>query len=79
MDIEIKLFFDLIKYLPSGTDSNTARISVAEGTTVGSLIDSLNIPSEIQKTILVNGVKACNETIINENDSIAVFPPMAGG
>jgi molybdopterin converting factor small subunit len=79
MNIEIKLFFDLVKYLPSGTSNNRANISVNAGTTVQNLIDILGIPSEIQKTILINGIKAGNETEIHENDSIAIFPPMAGG
>ncbi len=79
MKIEVKLFFDLRKYLPLKPEHNHAIISVPAGATVQSIINQLKIPSDIHKTILLNGRNATENTKVKENDSLAVFPPMAGG
>ncbi len=79
MNIELKLFFDFKSFLPSGSSKNRAVINLENGTTVQKLIEILNLPPEIPKNIIVNGITAENERELKEGDSIAVFPPMAGG
>jgi molybdopterin converting factor small subunit len=79
IQIEIKLFFDLAEYLPHGSKNSTAYIPLEEGTTVQGLLESLGLPPQMPKSILVNGVRADSETELQESDSVAIFPPMAGG
>ncbi len=79
MNIELKLFFDFKNFLPSESGKNTTIINLENGTTVQKLIEILNLPPEIPKNILLNGIKADNERKLQEGDSVAVFPPMAGG
>jgi len=79
IQIKIKLFYDFAHYLPRGSQKKQAVITTAEGTTVSQLFDHLGLPSQTPKTILVNGVKAYLATPLHNHDSIAVFPPMAGG
>ncbi len=79
MNVEIKLFFNLAQYLPPGSEKSSARISLAEGTTVHDLLQQLNLPADITKTVLVNGIRTEDGAPLHEGDSIAVFPPMAGG
>jgi len=79
MKIETKLFFDFAEYLPPGSKNRTAYIPLEEGTTVQGLLESLGLPPQMPKSILVNGVRADSETELQENDSVAIFPPMAGG
>ena len=79
MKIELKLFFDLEKFLPRGSKNRTAYITLDDGTTVQGLLDILGLSPEMPKSVLLNGVRADNETKLKEGDSVAVFPPMAGG
>ena len=79
MDIEIKLFFDLARHLPAETDKRSASISLDSGTTVQGLIDRLGLPPDSVHSILVNGIRAAGTAVLHEGDSVAVFPPMAGG
>ena len=77
--VEIKLFYDLAQYLPRGSQKKQASFTMSDGTTVRQLFERLGLPSQMPKTILVNGVKAYLTTPLHDHDSIAVFPPMAGG
>ena len=79
MNIEIKLFYDLARFLPPGSRNSTALILLDEGATVQALMDSLSIPADGFKSIFVNGIKSSFETRLKDNDSVAFFPPMAGG
>ena len=79
IQIEIKLFFDLAKYLPHGSKNRTAYIPLEEGTTVQGLLEILGLPPQMPKSVLLNGVRADSETELHESDSVAIFPPMAGG
>jgi molybdopterin converting factor small subunit len=79
IQIKIKLFFDLAEYLPPGSKNRTTYISLDDGTTVQGLLEVLGLPPQMPKSILVNGVRADSETELQESDSVAIFPPMAGG
>lgn len=76
--IEIRLFGHLREYLPD-PKSSEAQVEVEEGQTVGALLDRLGIPPQDPKIILVNGVHARKETLLNHGDRVSVFPPVAGG
>lgn len=79
MKIEVKLFFNFAKHLPSDSKNKTSSIFLKSGTTVQGLMDHLGLPPKVPKTILVNGIKAGIETTLQERDTVAIFPPMAGG
>jgi len=79
MNIELKLFFDFKNFLPSGSGKNTTIINLENGTTVQKLIKILKLPPGIPKNIILNGITVKNDRELKEGDSVAVFPPMAGG
>ena len=79
MNIEVKLFYDLSRYLPPGSEKSTAVIALQDGATIQDLMDRLQIPDDGFKSIFVNGLRASFETRLKENDAVAFFPPMAGG
>ncbi len=81
MKIEIKLFATLKKLLPPDADGSTATLEVAEGLTVAGLIAQLQVPKELAHLVLVNGVniEGDQSRILQEGDSVSVFPPVAGG
>ena len=49
------------------------------GRSLSILLTKLNIPEEMPKIILINGVHGKKDQILKEGDVLSVFPPVAGG
>ncbi len=82
MQVKLKLFASLARYLPDGSERNVARLDIAEGTTIWSLLDAHNVPRGSCHLVLVNGIYQGPEARYNalkEGDELAVWPPVAGG
>ena len=79
MKVEVRLFLGLEKHARSKTLKPKMLLDVHDGFTITELVESLDLPEDLQKTILVNGFMAGHAVPLHENDSIAIFPPMAGG
>ncbi len=79
MKVEVRLFANLAKLLPPGSQKKRATLTVRKGTTVNDLLDKLNIPSRITNIVMVNGVQGDREAELAEGDVVSVFPPIAGG
>ncbi len=79
MKVEVRLFANLAKLLPPGSQKKRATITVKKGTTVADLLDKLEIPLRVTNIVMVNGVHKDRETELEEGDVISVFPPIAGG
>jgi len=74
MKVEIRLFASLRKYgLPQ------EEMELAEGTTVGNLLEKIGIPPSEVAITLVNGRHAQEELPLNDGETLALFPPIAGG
>ncbi|MFQ5793322.1 MAG: MoaD/ThiS family protein, partial [Acidobacteriota bacterium] len=50
-----------------------------DGSTIRDVIQRLGIPEDIATITLVNGHDASSEQILNEGDTVSMFPPLAGG
>ncbi len=79
MNVRVHLYATLAQHLPQTREGNSCIMEVREGTTVGDLLGSLHIPLTAPKIILRNGVHADLNTPIQDGDTVAVFPPIAGG
>lgn len=79
MEIEVKLFATLRDYLPKGSGSFSCKLKVSSTNTVRDVLKKLEIPDEIPKIILVNGVHGNLERVLKRGDVLSVFPPVAGG
>ncbi len=79
MKIQLVLYASLSQLLPSGSIGNTCTLELDEGTTVGDLLNELGITPDSPKIVFVNGRHADYETLLTNNDRVAVFPPIAGG
>jgi sulfur carrier protein ThiS len=59
------------------------QLEVPENASVGSIIEQLRLPKELVHLVLVNGVYVRPEqqgtTLLNDSDSLAIWPPVAGG
>ena len=83
MNVTLKLYASLDKFLPDGSERNQATINIHKSTTITALLDHHNVPREACHLVLLNGVfqppAARPEIILTEGDAVAVWPPVAGG
>lgn len=79
----IKLYASLARYLPERAQKNTAEIALRPDATISSLCDGLNLPPASCHLVLVNGnfvppsQRASHH--LQDGDTVAVWPPVAGG
>lgn len=83
MQMTLKLYASLGRYLPEGARQNEASIDVPDGTTITEVLDRYHVPREACHLVLVNGVFQAPSTrattALKDGDALAVWPPVAGG
>ena len=83
MQITIKLYAMLSEYLPAGAVKNVGTLQVEENAAVGAVVKQLQLPRELVHLVLLNGVYVAPEshfeTHLQEADTLAIWPPIAGG
>ena len=83
MKMELKLYASLMRYLPDDAVSHAASLDIPEGMTPAQLIKDRQLPKEACFLVLLNGIyltPAERETRpIKEGDTVAIWPPIAGG
>lgn len=79
MTVRVKLHAILRKFLPAGSQDNTAVIDVPEGATVADVIARLGIPDK-HAGMLVSGDDYLEPTtLLRDGQELSIFPPLAGG
>ena len=79
MKVEVRLFATLRSYLPVGARGDGVSLELPPGATVGDVMASLNIPSDVACLTVVNGHDAAPDQVLAPGDELAMFPPLAGG
>lgn len=83
MEITFKLYAGLSTSLPEGAVQNTITINVDEGASVMDVLKKYDVPLEKCHLILINGnytaLAAADQKILQNDDVLAVWPPVAGG
>ena len=83
MRVTLKLFATLSKYLPAGARQNVTELDVEDGASIGALLDGVGVPREQLHLALVDGVYVPLEELdsrpLREGETLAVWPPVAGG
>ena len=54
-------------------------MELESGTTIARLLDMLDIRRKTAKIILRNGLHAGPDDVLEDGDTLAIFPPIAGG
>jgi hypothetical protein len=79
MNIRIKLYAGLAKFLPEGSTNKQAPLSVPEAVTIGEVLSTLGIHHTMARLIVVNGVNRKPDYVLQEGDSLNIYPHFAGG
>lgn len=79
MEVKVKLFATLRDHLPKDSDGKSCQIEIDEKTTIEQILTQLNVPGEIPKIILVNGLQGSADQTLKDGDVLSIFPPVAGG
>lgn len=78
MNIKIRLFATLKKHIKEN-DQGTCTLEISEGARVSEALNSLNIPIDTPKILLVNGKQTKPEGTLQDGDMLSIFPPIIGG
>jgi sulfur carrier protein ThiS len=83
MNITLKCFAGLKRHLPPHAKANQALVEVEDDMSVHQVIDLFKIDREEAYLVILNGVFVCppdrDSTILKENDTLALWPEVAGG
>lgn len=83
MNITFKLYASLSEHLPSGAHNNAIAVEVPDDATIDWVIDHYQVPRKMTHLVLVNGVffapEARAEQALAPGDTLAIWPPIAGG
>ena len=79
LNIEIRLFANLAKFLPPDSKNKRAKIDVKDGVSIAEVLEELNIPKDTTSVIMVNGAHQKIDVKLNDGDVLSVIPPVTGG
>ena len=76
--VKVTLFADLRRFLPRGADG-PQRYTLAPGSTVADLLDTIGVEAAYDVTVGVNGELADRGDVLPEGADIMLLSPMEGG
>lgn len=83
MRITFKLYASLADFLPAGSEKHTIKIDIPDTSTPNELIDRYKVPRDMAHLVLLNGIylklEDRDRNIIKDGDTLAIWPPVAGG
>jgi len=83
MKITLKLYATLSDRLPAGAVNNAVKVELPDDISLNGIIDHYKVPRELAHLVLINGVFACeadrDSTGLSDGDTLAIWPPVAGG
>jgi molybdopterin converting factor small subunit len=79
INIELKLFGEFRTYIAGMKIGESKTIRCKSGTTISEVLNLYNIPFEQVKIIIVNGRAKTFDYKLNDGDTLAIFPAIAGG
>ena len=83
IEITLKLFAMLERWLPEGARRNEIRLSVPAGTTPADIVATLDLPPALCALVLIDGsfvqpeVRSTRALVSGE--VLSIWPPIAGG
>jgi sulfur carrier protein ThiS len=83
IEVTLKLFAMLERWLPDGARRNEIRLSVPLGTTPADVVASLDLPAALCAIVLIDGAFVLPEAratrALAPGEVLSIWPPIAGG
>ncbi|MGB1547671.1 MAG: MoaD/ThiS family protein [Alphaproteobacteria bacterium] len=83
MKVTLKFYTTLKQYLPQGTSDNTAEIEIEDGASVQTVVERQGVPANMIHMTMVNGAYIAPSDLggheLKDGDTLAMWPPLAGG
>jgi sulfur-carrier protein len=79
MQIEVRLFATLRRYMPEIKETGWIMTEMADGTTIADLMDTLKIPADEIKVVMRNFRQADLADHLSDGDRVAFIPAVGGG
>jgi molybdopterin converting factor small subunit len=84
MKITFKLFATLTDYLPpQARHANAIELEVAPNASISQIVEPFALPPKLVHLVLVNGLFVAPaerlSRTLKEGDTLAIWPPIAGG
>jgi molybdopterin converting factor small subunit len=79
MKAEIRLFANFRDFLPPGSGPLSFTTTFEGHKTVDDIVKELKLPDDIPRIIIVNGLHAEADYVVQDGDVVSLFPPLAGG
>jgi molybdopterin synthase sulfur carrier subunit len=79
MEVEVRVFATLRRYLPELGIGEPKHLQVPAGTSLDQIREMLGLPAEEVKVIMVNHLQAQPQDEAKNGDRITFIPAVAGG
>jgi sulfur-carrier protein len=79
MQIEVRLFATLRRYIPEIKQTGWVMAEIEEGATIADLMEKLGVPDDETKVIMRNFRQAEREDHLCDGDRVAFIPAVGGG
>ena len=84
MQLTLKLYAGLERYLPVDSENNTTQIDISDECSINAVLRQCKVPEDMVHLILLNGVyinpdQRDSINLFSDGDTLAVWPPVAGG
>ena len=83
MQITFKLYATLSEFLPPEAEKHAVKLDIPDNATAFQIIDKFKVPREMAHLVLLNGVylqpEERNTRTFHDGDTLAIWPPVAGG
>jgi molybdopterin converting factor small subunit len=77
--IHVKLFATLLRYRPDLRHGQAVLLALEPGETLAGVTARLGLPADSVRHVFLNGRRAALDTMPQDGDEVAIFPPIAGG
>jgi molybdopterin converting factor small subunit len=79
MQVRIRLFSDIKKFLPQGSAGDAFELSLEGTASVGELKNKLGIPDQKKCVVTVNDTNRKEDYFLADGDLVKIFPSAMGG
>jgi molybdopterin converting factor small subunit len=79
MQVEVRLYATLRRYLPGLKAGQPQRLTLPEGATVADMLAALGVPDGDNQHAFVNDIDVELDWVLYDGDRVGVFPQVGGG